>query len=361
MKTGVSDLPLHWGKAPPWLFSRMKTLGRAITEVIVHEYGQDEFLRRLSDPYFFQSLGCVLGFDWHSSGLTTTVCGALKESVGPELGLAVCGGKGRASRKAPREIEQAAQSFPLSGNNIQNLVHSSRLSAKIDNTALQDGYGLYHHVFIFSEKGNWCVIQQGLNPGNKYARRYHWLSEGLGSFLQDPQKVCCEQKHENVLNMSSRDSEEARKTSLDLVKENPAHISKYLSGQTCLLDFSQRAKLNMPRAHYIINMGKRELDTLERAYEIQPGSYEELLSIRGMGPKSVRALALISDLVYGNAPSWKDPVKYSFAHGGKDGIPRPVDREVMNRSAEVLRVGLQEAKLGRGEKLKALKRLEGFY
>ncbi|MFQ5648230.1 MAG: DUF763 domain-containing protein, partial [Candidatus Aenigmatarchaeota archaeon] len=187
MRTGSADLPLHPGKCPPWLFKRMKFLGAGIAEAIVLEFGQKELLRRISDPFWFQGFGCVLGFDWHSSGLTTTVCGALKEGLNPgALGIAVCGGKGKTSRKTPLEIAQASEAFSLNTKRIDGLVCSSRLSAKVDNAALQDGYSLYHHVFFLTEKGDWAVVQQGMNSSNKYARRYHWLSDGLESFVEEP-------------------------------------------------------------------------------------------------------------------------------------------------------------------------------
>lgn len=361
-RTGVSDLPLHGGKAPAWLFRRMVPLARHITEAIVDEYSQGEFLNRVSDPFWFQAFGCVLGFDWHSSGLSTTVTGALKEALrDSQTGLAVCGGKGRASRKAPGEIVSGAEGLSLSQRGVDGLVHASRLSAKVDNTALQDGYQLYHHCFIFSERGDWTVVQQGMNPGNRYARRYHWLSRDVKSFVNEPHGgIVCDRREEDVLNMVSGDSAEARKASVDLVRDNPARFSRFLTGQSTLEDFGHLRRLHMPRSHYIIRMDKRNLESLQRAYEIQPGDYEALLGIPGIGPKSVRALALIADLVYGRPASWKDPVRFSFAHGGKDGVPYPVDRGTMDRSAEVLRTGIEQARLGSRERLDALKRLEWF-
>jgi hypothetical protein len=363
-KTGVSDLPLHGGKCPPWLFARMKRLGGVISEIILDEYGHDEFLRRLSDPYFFQAFGCVLGFDWHSSGLTVTTLGALKEAVNSrELGIAVCGGKGRASRRTPDEIEGFADSLSLSTNKTEGLVYASRVSARVDNAALQDGYQLYHHCFIFTEKGKWAVVQQGMNPGNRYARRYHWLSSDVRSFVNEPHEgIACDRREEDVLNMVSKDSGKAREASVDIVKDNPNRLSKLLTGQSTLADFAgQVRRLHMPKSHYIISMDKRNLESLQRAHEIQPENYEALLGIEGIGPKSVRALALISELVYGKPASWQDPVKFSFSHGGKDGIPYPVDRKVYDKSVEVLRTGIEQARMGSRERLQALKRLEGFF
>lgn len=361
MRTGTANLPLHPGKCPPWLFKRMRPLAGAITEAIVTEYGQEEYLRRLSDPFWFQAFGSVLGFDWHSSGLTTTVCGALKEGVDREVtGISVCGGKGASSRKTPREIESSG----LPSKRIQELVQASRLSAKVDNTCVQDGYQLYHHLFVFTEKGKWAVIQQGMNETSRYARRYHWLSETLGSFVNEPQQaVCCDERREKALNMVAEGSREARKVSLDLIKDGPERIFRQFRGPLWRF-FRKEAKprvLNMPETHLILNMHKRNLKTLKEAYEVQPENYQELLSVRGFGPKCVRALSLISQVIYGKEASWKDPVKYSFAHGGKDGIPYPVDRQAYDRSIEVLKTGLQEAKLGKREKMKALRKLKNFF
>ena len=363
LKSGTANLPLHWGKAPKWLFKRMVKLAGEISEVIVLEYGKDEFLKRLADPFWFQAFGCVLGFDWHSSGLTTTVTGALKEGLkGKDLGLVVCGGKGSMSRRTPHEIENKAMDLCLSTKSTEGLVYSSRMSAKVDNTALQDGYQLYHHVFIFTEKGKWTVIQQGLNTGKRYARRYHWIS-GLESFVDEPHSgISGDRKEKEVLDMTSSNSKEARKQSVDMVNDNPKKLARLFSGQSNILDFTSKQKLlNMPRSHYIINMHKKNMETLQKAYELQPKNYEELLCVPGLGPKTVRALALVSDLVYGKPPSWKDPVKFSFSHGGKDGIPYPVDRETYDRSIGILRDGVKQARLGSTEKLRAIKRLNGLY
>ncbi len=297
MRTGVVNLPLHTGKAPRWLFGRMVKLAKAITEVIVYEYNQDEFLRRLSNPYWFQGLGCVLGFDWHSSGLTTTTCGALREALkDAEIGIKICGGKGNTSRKTPDEILNC--NFSLSTKKINKLIYASKLSAKVDNSLVQDNYQLYHHCFIFTEKGNWAVIQQGMNNYNNYARRYHWLSEEIESFVDEPQTaICCDKKEKNVLDMTNKENEEIRKASVDLVN-----------------DFT------MQKNHLIKNMEKRNIEILRKAAEIQPENYEELVAIKGIGPKAIRSLALTAEIIYGNKLTWKDPVKYSFAHGGKDGI-----------------------------------------
>ncbi len=341
--TGTANLPLHYGQCPAWLFSRMKKLAGALSEIVIYEYGQDELLRRFSDPFWFQSFACVLGFDWHSSGVTTTVCGALKEAIKPEeTGIGVCGGKGKTSRKAPDEIKKTADSFSLSEKKKENLVYSSKMSAKVDNTAVQDGYNLYHHVFIMSEKGKWCVIQQGMNNQNNYARRYHWL-HGFESFIQEPQAaICCDNKSE-TLNMVARQSREAQEISVDIAKEKNT-ANKILS---------------LPPEHGF-TLNKQTQASLRKAYDIQPGNYEELLAIRGIGPKAIRALALVSQLIYGAEPSWKDPAKFSFAHGGKDGIPFEIDRKHYNTSIEILRTAIENAKIADRDRLNAIKRLHEF-
>jgi len=318
----------------------MKNLSGAITKIIIYEYGQDELLRRLSDPFWFQAFGCVLGFDWHSSGLTTTVCGALKEAINEEeFGIAICGGKGKASRKSPEEIIIKGEKLGLSDNNLSELIYASRMSAKVDNTCVQDGYQLYHHIFIFTERGEWSVIQQGMNNANNYARRYHWLSDNVKSFVEEPELIIG-RKEEDVLNMVAKESREAQKTSVDIVKG-----TKFLS---------------LPQQHEIRELTSRTITSLRQAYEIQPENYEELISIRGIGPQAVRALALISQLVYGAEPSWQDPVKFSFAHGGKDGVPYPVDRKTMDKNIDLLRVAVENAKIGEKEKLHAIRRLNDF-
>lgn len=341
----------------------MKELGSAIAEAIVLEFGQKEFLERLSDPFFFQSLGCVLGFDWHSSGLTTTTLGALKEGLSDkaeETGLALCGGKGKASRKTPDEIAQAASIFGLSEKKTEELAYSSRMSAKVDSAAVQAGYQLYHHVFVLTERGDWCVIQQGLNPLNRYARRYHWLSSDVRSFVEEPQSaICSDAREEKVLNMVAAESSECRRASVDALDDLPSLVvaSKAIKEK---LPSVECTHLWMPPHHDIRELSERTIGTLEKVKEINPQSYEELLSQRGVGPAAVRALALVAEVIYGSAPSWKDPAKFSFAHGGKDGFPFPVDRKSYDRSTETLRTAIDNAKVGQKEKLRAFARLSAF-
>jgi hypothetical protein len=361
MRTGTINLPLHGGKAPYWLFSRMKGLSREIISIIVSEYGTLEIIRRLSDPLWFQAFGCVLGFDWHSSGVTTTVCGAIKESIKgleKDLGFFVAGGKGGTSRKTPAEIENAAN---LMGKDFEDLIYSSRIVAKVDSNALQDGYQLYHHCFIFTKDGNtWSVIQQGMNEENRMARRYHWTSEGLKDYICEPHKAICCNKKDRVINLTAAESDEARKTVTLLSCEKPKNIIEDLKK---IKKYHQKT-YNLPRRHYIRldDMSLKRLGKIfTSTYQRRPENFERLLSLQGVGPKTIRALALISELVYGVKYSIKDPVRFSFAHGGKDGIPYPVDRENYDLSIEILHKAVRDSKIGKIEKIKAIKRLSYFY
>ncbi|MFO7792497.1 MAG: DUF763 domain-containing protein [Candidatus Saliniplasma sp.] len=358
---GTVDLPLHGGRTPRWLFEKMVELSRSITEVIIDEYGKKEFLERITDPYWFQALSCTIGFDWHSSGTTTTTCGALKVALDPEEhGIAFLGGKGKASMRTPEEIRSLEEHFQLSPKRYDDMSYTSKMIAKVDNTCIQDRYSLYHHSFILAESGDWGVIQQGMNDEIGYARRYHWLSNEIDDLLEDPHKgVCCDRKEIDVLNMTDRRSEDAKEISVDLINDDPEHLRKYFrkKGQTTLTNFHE--EIEMPSRHQVLDMdiSKKGWSTLERAYEIQPTDYEELISLEGMGPKKIRALALVSDLIYGSEPSWKDPVKYSFAHGGKDGTPFPVDEEIYNSTIDNLKTVLEQSEVREKSKKNALKRL----
>ena len=354
MRVGTAELPLHYGECPKWLFRRMVKLGRLIFLAIERDYGVNEFLKRVSDPFWFQALGCVLGFDWHSSGVTTTVCGALKEALKPEDGLVVLGGKGKISRKTPEEIEKVCEIWNFSSSKVESLIYASRMSAKVDNSVLQDGYQLYHHTFFLTDKGRWAVVQQGMNEEKNYARRYHWIDERVRSFVNEPHAaICCDKKEEKVLNMVAKESEGARKASVEIAKERGSIKSLRNIPQTTLLEYG----IKMPREHFIeIGLYKK----LTELSEFQPRNYEELVSFKGVGPKTIRALALLSDLIYGEKPSWRDPVKYSFAHGGKDGTPYPVNRKIYDESIEILKNAIEEAKIGNYEKTLAIKRLKNY-
>ncbi|HDD70741.1 MAG TPA: DUF763 domain-containing protein [Candidatus Woesearchaeota archaeon] len=364
IKRGLTDLPLHTGKCPAWLFSRMKRLSGEIAEIIINEYGTKEFLHRISDPYFFQALGSAIGFDWHSSGLTVTTTAALKESINErDLGIKIAGGKGKTSRKTPEEIKKFGDELNISTKKIDMMTYNSRMSAKIDNSLLQDSYELYHHAFFLTEKGRWAVIQQGMNTKNNYARRYHWLYAEIKDIIEEPHKaICSDKKQEKALNMTSKDSREARKTSIDILNDGEFERFAKDVRQRTLLEFGNGlSKFRMPERHHIRLQQEINIKTLRLAREYKPRTYEELVSLRGVGPKSIRALALISELVYGDKASWKDPVKYSFTHGGKDGIPYPVDKKVYDDSIDYLKDAIRQAKAEKKDKLNALRRLTRVY
>ena len=352
-RTGIANLPLHYGKVPRWLFSRMTGLAREITIAIVGEFGAEEMLRRLSHPYWFQAFGCILGYDWHSSGVTTTLCGALKEGIKglePELGLFVAGGKGGTSRRTPQELEAWGDLLSLEP---APLIYASRMSAKVDSAAIQDGYQLYHHVFIFTRSGSWAVVQQGMNEANRYARRYHWLGEAVSSFVNEPHSAILSQAMGQALNLVASESEPARSTIAGIaVSQKPELI---------VADLKRIKTLNLPPGHYL-STSDLHPDSLSKillsTYERQPRDFEELLGLKGVGPRTIRALSLISELVYGVAPSYRDPARYSFAHGGKDGIPYPVDRKTYDQSIELLSKAINKSKLGLEEKREALGRLK---
>jgi hypothetical protein len=366
-KTGVANLPLHPGKAPRWLFKRMVALSKGISEVIVYEYGTDEFLRRLSDPFWFQALACVLAWDWHSSGATTVTCGALKEAINPEeFGITLAGGKGKASQNTLAEIEIFGDRYNLSTSLVERLQYCSRMAAKVDNTAIQDGHTLYHHVFIFSENKKWAVIQQGMNNQTSYARRYHWLSDDVKSFICEPHNtIVGDHRQEKVLDMTAKQSTVAQKVSVDLVNDNPLHLRRDWANLTRHQDQKTldnwrspcRNKTTLPHLDMpqTINWQK-----MKEVYDVHPKDYEELLALKGVGPNTVRGLALVSELIYGEKPSWDDPVRFTFAYGGKDGVPRFVDRKEMDESIEIIQNGIEQAKIGETEKLQALRQLKDF-
>jgi len=369
-RTGIARLPLHYGKAPKWLVVRMQKLAKEIVTIIVDEYGTGEFLKRLSDPFWFQALGCVLGYDWHSSGVTTVVTGVLKQAAVPELhGIAICGGKGKASKKAPLEIENVCEKFGFPADKTENLRYASKMSAKVDNAAIQAGYQLYHHAFFVAKDGRWAVIQQGMCPQDRTARRYHWLSENIENFVNEPHSaIVGEAKRKIALNMTAKESEGCRKASVDIAKEPPRKIMRLIMSlrpayQKSLQEWLPKNVETTWREYQIdvLSMPTNiNWKALQEVYEFQPRNYEELLGFRGVGPATVRGLALIAELIYGEKPSWKDPVKYSFAYGGKDGVPHPVNRRAMDESIQILKQAIREAKLGDKEKIQSLQRLRQF-
>jgi len=352
-KSGNANLPLHYGKAPPWLFQRMVKLSHGITLAIIDEFGPDEMLRRLSHPYWFQALGCVLGFDWHSSGVTTTVCGAIKEGVKgieTEIGFFVAGGKGGTSRHTPDELSAWGQRLALDAG---PLVYASRMSAKVDSAAIQDGYQLYHHAFLFTKSGRWAVVQQGMNEKTRYARRYHWLGEKVQDFVNEPHSAILSQAKSVALDLVASESAPARKTIADIARdEKPEKV---------IADLKKLKTLTLP-AHHEMTTADLHPDSLQKillsTYERQPQDFEKLLGLSGVGPKTIRALSLVSEIIYGVAPSYCDPARYSFAHGGKDGIPYPVDRQTYDQSIEYLSRAIARTKLDPSERRAALGRLD---
>jgi hypothetical protein len=354
MRTGYAQLPLHGGKAPAWLFSRMVRLAREIVGHVVAEYGPDEVLRRLSDPYWFQAFGCVLGFDWHSSGVTTTVTGAVKEGIrGHEgdFGFHAAGGKGRASRRTPDEVASACERI---SRDPGPLVHASRTAAKVDSAAVQDGYQLYHHAFFFTPAGGWCVVQQGLEGVGRTARRYHWLSESVASFVNEPHAAVCCDASGTVLNLVASESAPVRMASAALSARPPEETLHALRTVPNLV---------LPGHHDVrgSDIDPRYLHRiLLRTYEQAPADFESLLGIPGVGAKTLRALALASELIYGARTSTRDPARFSFAHGGKDGHPYPVDREIYDKTIEVLGRAVKRARVDHSDQVKALRRLAAF-
>jgi len=347
-RSGSADLPLHYGYVPTWLAERMSRLGLAITESIITEYGKEEMLRRLSDPFWFQSFGAVMGMDWHSSGITTSVMGALKTAVNPNaqaLGIYICGGKGKFSKETPAELTRIADSTGLNGN---ELVRCSKLSAKVDNSAIQDGFQLYTHNFIVSNTGEWTVIQQGMRTTDKLARRYHWHSTNLQSFVEEPHSGIAGINQGNILNLTAKEASQTRDGILKINSEIPEEI----------IDTYQQLK--MPSHHDVrandVNL-KRLGSVLWLAHEHQPKDFESLLLLQGVGPRTIQSLALVSEVIHGTPTRFNDPARFSFAHGGKDGHPFPVPLKVYDETIQTLHNAVQKAKIGASEKNVAIKKL----
>jgi len=350
MKRSITSLPLHYGRAPAWLFQKMKHLSAAIMEIIIMEFGPEELLARISDPLWFQAMGCVVGFDWHSSGVTTTLCGALKEglaSLGEDAPLVICGGKAKRAIRTPDELTACGEKW---GMDVNPFIELSRLCAKIDNAAVQDGHTIYHHTFFLTRKGDWAIVQQGMNGTARTARRYQWLSRDNLDLMSDPHSgITCEKK-ELVLNMVAGDSSSAREAVVDFAREHP---------DTMMRTWRQIA-LEMPTRHYIspADVNEKRLHKIWKGiYEFQPQSFQDVLGMRGVGPRTISALALVSELVYNAPPSFQDPARFSFAHGGKDGHPFPVDKKTYEQSIDFLKNCIDKAKVGDRDKVDAFKRL----
>ncbi|BES63230.1 DUF763 domain-containing protein [Dysgonomonas capnocytophagoides] len=347
MKRGHADLPLHYGTVPPWLAQRMMQLGGAIVESIIMEYGRTALLQRMSDPFWFQSLGCVLGMDWHSSGITTSVMNALKKAINKrshDLGIYVCGGRGNASRQTPDELLNIADRTGLNGN---ELVKASRLSAKVDNTAIQDGFQLYLHSFIVTKEGEWAVVQQGMNQNERMARRYHWMSAAVKSFTEEPHTSIYGKNQGLILNLTDKNAQPLKRGILDLTRENPDKLIKEIS-------------LIMPRQHEVkakdVNL-KRLGATLALAHNTDITDIESLLLLQGIGPRTIQSLTLVSEVIHGTPSRFSDPARFSFAHGGKDGHPFPVPTSVYDETIEIFDRSIHLAKLGDKEKSEVLRNL----
>jgi len=372
MRTGIATIPLDYGKCPRWLFERMKRLSRAISLAIVEEFGPEEFLKRLSDPIWFQSLGCVIGFDWNSSGLTTTTLGALKEGIRgleDELGIYICGGKGKTSRKTPDEIRMIGltRGFDF----YEKLIYASKITAKVDSCLIQAGFQIYHHNFIFTKDGKFTVVQQGMNTELQKARRYHWLSLKIKDFTEEPHSGIVSDIRLKPLNLVAKESKENKEISVEMVREEPKTFlkdfklicekSNSLMKQKRLPGFCEMELENVEFYHHPVEKEKFDLKrlkkTIEKAHFLKPENFEQLLMTEGVGPKTIRALSLVSEIIYGAKPSYEDPARYSFAHGGKDSVPYSIDRITYDETISVLEKGIEMAKISLKEKERAKERL----
>jgi len=350
-RSGIADLPLHGGRVPPWLAARMTKLGTAITETIVHHYGASAFLSRLSDPFWFQALGAVMGMDWHSSGITTSVMGALKRGLAPranELGLYICGGRGRFSRNTPYELRALADKRGFDG---EALVRTSRLTARIDNNAIADGFQIYLHNFVLTSKGEWAVVQQGLNDRNGLARRYHWHSESVRDFVADPHTAIFGENQGTIMNLVDSKASRAQNALIEIANERP---DKTLIAAR---------HLRMPAHHDVreTNIDLKRLGAvLAVAYDKGLQDFTELLLLEKLGPRTLQSLALVAEVVHGAPSRFNDPARFAFAHGGKDGHPHPVPLKTYDESLGFLRTSLDAAKLGHTDKLDGFQRLDRF-
>lgn len=344
--SGSADLPLHNGTVPKWLADRMAKLGLAITESVISYYGRDEWLRKMTDPCWFQCMGAVMGMDWHSSGITTSVLGALKRAINPHaqsLGIFICGGKGKASTQTPNELLRVGD---VTGLNANELVRHSKLTAKIDNNAVQDGFQLYLHHFIVTTEGRWAVIQQGMHERESTARRYHWHSEQIQSFTEAPHTAICGANQGIILNLTDPQASAIKKDIISLTAGSPVQTIQTFRN------------LKLPHHHHITNADvnlKRLGAALWTAYEQPPADFEALLLQEGVGPRTLQSLALVSEVIHGHPSRFEDPARFAFAHGGKDGHPFPVPLKVYDLTIETLSKAIDKSKLGITDKMDAIK------
>jgi len=374
MRTGIATIPLDYGRCPRWLFERMRRLSRGIVLAIVEEFGVEEILKRLSDPVWFQSLGCVIGFDYNSSGLTTTTLGALKEGLRgleSDLGIFICGGK-KTSRKTPQEIQNWGEFLGWEEEKINKTIYVSRMAAKIDSALIQDNFQIYAHNLVFTKSGQWSVIQQGMNTEIQRARRYHWLSSKIGSLIEEPHSGIVSDVRVKPLNLTARASSANRKISAELVVEEPKTFlkdfrlilgkSNTLMKQRKLPSFVEMELKDVEFYWHPVLKEKFDLKRLRKtifaAHYLKPKNFEELLATKGVGPKTIRALSLVSEIIYGARPSYEDPARYSFAVGGKDGTPFFVKKDVYDELLDVMERGIKRAKIENKEKIQAIERLK---
>ena len=380
MKTGVATVPLDYGKCPKWLFERMKKLSREVSIIIIEEFGPEEFLKRLSNPVWFQSFGCLIGFDWNSSGLTTTTLGALKEGLKGlenELGIYICGGKGKTSKKTPQQIQEWGQFLGFSQKKIDELIYASKIAAKVDSCLIQSGFQIYHHNFIFDKMGRYSVIQQGMNINIQKARRYHWLSTKIKYFTEEPHSGIVSDIRIKQLNLTAKESKENKEISVEMINEEPKMFLKDLKSissknniqsfsnslmkQKQLFNFSEMELNNVEFYWHPVLKEKFNLKRLEKTFEnahfLKPENFENLLMIKGVGPKTIRALSLVAELIYGAKPSYKDPARYSFTVGGKDHTPMPIQKDTYDELILIMEKAIKKAKISNSEKDHAQKRL----
>jgi hypothetical protein len=362
-RSGVADLPLHGGRVPQWLAERMTALGTAITETIIRDYGASAFLSRLSDPFWFQALGAVMGMDWHSSGITTSVMGALKRGLAPrahELGIYVCGGRGKHSRNTPRELLQIAERRGFDG---PALVRTSRLTARVDNNAIADGFQIYLHSFVLAANGEWTVIQQGLNDRNGMARRYHWHSASVQDFVAQPHTGIVGEHQGTIMNLVDAQAKPAQTAMLDIAREHPEKTLRDARQLAASTDILSARHLRLPAHHEVRaeNVDLKRLGAvLAIAYERDLHDFAELLLLEKLGPRTLQSLALVAEVVHGAPSRFNDPARFSFAHGGKDRHPFPVPLKTYDESLNFLRTSLEAAKVGEREKFDGFRRLERF-
>jgi hypothetical protein len=350
-RCGTADLPLHGGRVPAWLATRMTTLGTGISEAVIHHYGRSEFLTRLSDPFWFQALGSVMGMDWHSSGITTSVMGALKRGLNSragELGIYICGGRGKHSRRTPDELRDVAGQLGLDG---RGLVRTSRLTARIDNNAIADGFQIYLHTFVLTREGDWAVVQQGLNAQRGTARRYHWHSATVRDFTSEPHTAIVGETAGVIQNLVDREARPAQDAMLAMTRESPERILR------------EARTLSMPR-HHEVRAGNVDLKRLGAvlavAHERELHDFASLLLVEQLGPRTLQSLALVAEVIHGTPTRFADPARFSFAHGGKDGHPFPVPLRIYDETIDVLRHALDRATIGLTDKMDGIKRLDRF-